>query len=136
MSFVSIGDVQQAVYQNLIGNSQLVLLLAQGAQSVFDAVPHNAIFPYLAIGQVKSEAFDTMADTGQEITITFHVWSKYQGHKEIHGILDALYQVIHQNEFILSGHTVVLAKHIKTETSAKNDGQTKEAVFQFKLFVE
>jgi hypothetical protein len=54
---------------------------------VYDAVPEGAAFPYITLGEDTSIPDDTKTYDGEEITHTLHVWSTYNGKKEVKEIM-------------------------------------------------
>jgi len=53
-------------------------------------------FPFVTIGDDILEPWDTMSDTGIQATVTVHVWSKYEGKKEVKDIQDEIYNALHR----------------------------------------
>lgn len=66
---------------------------------VFDHVPEElpdgsgntvtVTYPYVVIGEPYSQPSDTKTTRGEEVNLTLHAWSEYEGKREIYQILNA-----------------------------------------------
>ena len=82
------------------------LLTANLTYSVYDiaAIPQNTQPPYIAIGDVSATNDSTKTYWGVEVTVTIHMWSKYEGLKEINDMMDAVTQtLVSKNNISLEG---------------------------------
>ena len=68
----------------LRGNAALMAKITKLADSVADAQPT----PYIVVGQTTENCLQTTDNTTNEITTIFHVWSTYNGRKEVLEIRD------------------------------------------------
>lgn len=83
MKCLGFGPVQQAIYDALRTNTDLV---AAVDGRIYDDVPQNEIFPYVSFGEFTSVSYRTHSGPGEEISVSIHVWSKYDGFKEAENI--------------------------------------------------
>jgi len=139
-------DIQQAIYTALIGDSTLFSLLAShmfggspAAPAVYDRVPQASEsedpinFPYVVIGDDTAIPFDTDDKDGQESTITLHIWSRYRGRSETKRIIDAIYNVLHDQSLSISGQTWVYCFFEFSEVFEDNDGLTQHGVVRYRI---
>lgn len=100
--------LQTAVYARLSGDATLVTTL--GAD-VYDAVPDDADFPYVSIGECTESPNDTMGKTGRDMTITVHTWSRYEGMKEVDQIQDRVDALLDRWAPTVSGWSATTMLH-------------------------
>jgi hypothetical protein len=72
--------VQQAIYSALAASTEVQALLGNPPR-VYDHVPPNVTFPYVAFGAIAAQPFDDKDRTGFTQTITLDIWSRYRGSK-------------------------------------------------------
>lgn len=77
--------LQIAIYNRLKSNPDL---------TVYDAVPEGAAFPYVSIGEDTVVDESTKTDNGEEITHTLHVYSSYNGRKEVKEIMNKVLETL------------------------------------------
>lgn len=82
----SLLELQKALFDRLSNDANVAAV----TNGVFDDVPESTPYPYLTIGEATATNWDTKTFNGEEITITFHVWSNYKGKKECYEILDSV----------------------------------------------
>lgn len=104
---LSLSEVNKAIRAALLANSTFVSLVT----GLFDSqnVPDNQNMPYVASGETTITHFNTFGRKGQDITITLHTWSNYNGKKEVEAIQSAIFDVLdqHEDNLIMTGHTCV-----------------------------
>jgi len=83
-------ELQTAIYKLLKSS----VLLTEKVSGVFDAVPENQPYPYVVIGSPFTNPFDTKVTNGEEINLTIHVWSDYNGKKECYELLNICQQLL------------------------------------------
>lgn len=85
--------------------------------TVFDDVPDQPpgmpedSFPYVVIGYDYLEPFDTDDNLGAEVTCDIHVWSIYEGKKEIKTIFEEIYGLLHRQSLSITGAKVIDCLH-------------------------
>lgn len=136
MSIESQWDVQTAIYTALTTHTGLTNLLADAGNSVFDHVPKQTKFPYIVIGDHRAKPFETQQNAGMDIEITLHSWSQYQGQKEIKEITSEIYTVLHDTDFLIPNHILVMNRLLSTETKLEKDGVTYHSIQIFRILTE
>jgi hypothetical protein len=97
------GAIQDAVYDVLTADVTLMTLVS----GIYDAVPENAEFPYVVIGEALELPDDRLDGYGRETVLTLHVWSRHRGFSEATEILARLVTLLdHQSLTITSQHHV------------------------------
>jgi hypothetical protein len=139
--------IQQAIYDKLISDADLIDALAPNVQdktkpAIYDNVPqqvdsgNDSVFPYITIGDDTMIDWDTDTSQGKEATLTLHVWSRYRGRKEVKEIQGIIYDALHLSNLIITGYHSVLMLSEYSETLLDPDGLTRHGVQRFRLIVE
>jgi hypothetical protein len=129
-------DIQTALYTALTGNTALINLLANAGNGIFDYVPKQTKFPYVVIGNHIAKPFDTQQDQGMDVDVTFHIWSQYQGQKEVKAITTEIYNTLHDASFVVPNQNLVMIRLISTEVRQESDGVTYQAIQKFRILTE
>jgi len=93
MSAYSIGDVWKAIFTRLTADATLATMVST---RIYDNVPQGTAYPYIANIDPSMVDNDTKDQDGADNTITLHVWSRYDGTKEVDAVLDRLYALLHR----------------------------------------
>lgn len=141
--------IQEAIYATLRGSGTLAGLLAADAYegspsgaAVYDHVPQMPAaealenFPYVVIGDDTAVEFDTDLVRGQETTVTLHVWDRRRGRRRVKEIIDALYDLLHENYLAISGQQTVLCFWEFTESVPDPDVLTQHGVIRFRIVTQ
>lgn len=124
-------NLQQRVYALLAAAPTI----ASGG--VYDGVPEavasatapDSAFPYVQIGEMDAIPDDvSVADDGEQETITLHVWSRYNGQKEVKQIMQTIKQRLHGIELAVSGRASSLAWVRSRRAFTDPDGKTRHGV--------
>jgi len=117
--------LQKAIYDRL---SQALTC------TIYDSVPQGAAMPYVTIGEDTAIDWSTKLENGQEVTHTLHIWSDYEGAKEVKQITDEVVQAITFQPLELEGFYMVIAMLDMTEVIRDPDGYRHSVVrFRFKI---
>lgn len=127
--------LQQAVFAALSGDSALKALIGDPAR-VFDHVPAQSEFPYIAIGEVSASDWNTKTDSGMEQTLTIHTWSRARGMSETKRIMAAVVNTLDQAPLAVTSHTLVLIRFEFARTLLDPDGLTRHGVQRFRAFTQ
>jgi len=136
MSADSTWDVQTAVFTKLSTDTALTNILADGAGGVLDHVPSEIKFPYVVIGETRSEPLDTMAISGYDVTLTIHTYSQGVGMSETRQIVSVIYNSLHNVSFNVANQILILCQLIDTETKLDIDGKTRHGIQRFQIITE
>lgn len=120
---------QVGLYAALLACSPLAALV--GAR-VYDRVPQNATFPYVAIGDDTAIDWSGQTHLGEEATITIHAWSRQSGRKEVKSIMNAIDDRLHRGSLALEGYGLVSLTRDFAETMEDPDGITIHGVQRFR----
>ena len=124
--------VQDALYTALTADAGVQALLGSPAR-VYDHVPPDAAFPFLTMGAMQAEAFDTADHDGVAQRVTLRAWSRMRGRKEIKAIMDAVYARLHGGTLAISGRKLVLCRFMAAEAALDDDGLTYHGMAQYQI---
>ena len=134
MSAESQWDIQEALYASLQGDTALNIDVED---RIFDHVPEDSIFPYVTLGAMLAEPFDTQINRGLKIRMSLHSFSSYRGMKEIKQIMRSIYNILHEkDDWVIAGHAVVSCRFISSQISFGNDGETRSSIQNFEIITE
>lgn len=125
--------LQQAVFSRLNGDTALVTTL--GAD-VYDHVPDAAAFPYVVIGNVTEGPRDTMGRTGRDLDVTIHVWSQYQGMKQVKEIQNRVDELLDRWAPTVTGWNATQMQQELFETFMDQDGITRHGVSRYGVHID
>ena len=104
--------VQVAVMSVVSADSSLMSLVPGG---VWDYVPPDPVWPYLCLESSDETPDDTMGSSlgsqGRVVTLTFTVFSEYQGRSEQFQIVDALIRLLRETDLTVSGWDHIATWH-------------------------
>ena len=124
--------VQAAIHGRLTGDATLMGMVT----AVHDQVPEDARFPYLAIGDDTAVDFGTKSETGQELTLTLHAWSRAHGRREVKDILARIHALLHQQALTVTGFAHMLTRFEFTQTFRDRDGLTQHGIARYRVVVQ
>ncbi len=126
--------LRAAIHAALIADSGVTAAL--GGAKVYDEPPHDAGFPYVAIGEAR--IVDASSDLGptQEHQLTLHAWSRQGGHKEAHVIAGALLSALDDAPLHPAGHRLVNLRFAIADIRREADGRTYHALLRFRAVTE
>mgnify|MGYP001360623881 CR=1 FL=1 len=122
------------------------LTTALPGQRVYDDVPNlpdgqpASDFPYITVGDDMEVPWDTDDTLGSDITFVLHVWSRYQGKKEVKTIMQNIYNALHRQvaalDALATGVRVVDCLHEFSQIFELGDGATRHGVCRYRLRIE
>ncbi len=125
-------ELQQAVFAALNGDAALAARII----GVFDQVPSGTAFPYVVIGDSKSEDWSSATFTGQEHRFTVEVWSQDSGRMEVKEIMGLIHDVLHDAPLALTGHQLVNLRLLTAEDALEADGITYRGTLKFRAVTQ
>jgi hypothetical protein len=125
-------DIQTAIYTKLTGDATLM----SKVKGIFDHVPDTAEFPYVAIGDFTEAPWDSFSRDGRDVTVTFHIWSRYSGFKEAEDILSIIVGLLNKKGITLSNNTLVRLVYEFSSTLTEEDGITRHIPARFRVQVQ
>jgi len=126
--------LQKAVYAALAADPSVTALI--GAGKVFDDVPREAEFPYIAFGQGLERDWSMGSADGREHVLVLHVWSRHSGRRETFEVMEAVRDALHDQPLTLCGHRLVNLRHEISEARRADDGETYQGVVRFRAVTE
>lgn len=127
-------DIQQGLYNKLTGDATLMALVT----GVFDKVPKDQAFPYIAIGKAIENKFNTFDRQGRDVTEEIYIYSQYEGFKEAFQILDRLVELLDYQSITLSNHSLVYCRYDDSDSdySVIDEGRTRQVRARFKIVAQ
>lgn len=113
-------NLQKAIYEKLLGNSQLVAVVG----GIFDNPPQGEIFPFITLGDVSAGDVSSLESSIAEYRIGIDVWSREAGHKQTADIMDLVYATLHQSSITVSGKSFVSMRFVSSSIQLEDDGWT------------
>lgn len=89
---------------------------------VLDAGQQNATWPYVEIGFIVMNAWDTSPETGFEYVARVHTRSRSASMKEAKDIQGQLYDRLHRGALTVAGYHHVLIERERSEVMRAPDG--------------
>jgi hypothetical protein len=86
----SLLDLQASLYARMASHTPLVSKIS----GIYDEVSEGTPYPYVTIGNPTVNDWGSYTTEGEDITFTLHVWSDYNGKKEVYEIFDLMLEVL------------------------------------------
>jgi Protein of unknown function (DUF3168) len=134
MAEVASWALQRGVYQALAGSSDLTTLL--GEMRICDDAPQAAPYPFVTLGQSVIRDWSTGTEDGAEHNLTLHVWSRTGGKKQVHQIIEAIREVLHDQPLMLADHHLINLRHEFSEARLDPDGDTFHGIVRYRAVTE
>lgn len=134
MSVEASWAMQQAVFASLTADPGLQILLGDPAR-IYDAVPAEAVFPYVTIGEIRVRPYPGLPDAAEH-DLRLHAWSRYGGRKEVKEIMTAVYGVLQDGALPVSGRRLVSLRYVFADIFQRSDFETFHAVMRYRAVTE
>jgi len=133
-------ELQKAMRAAIMADVTLKALVSDPVR-LYDLVPESAPMPYIAYDEPGALEWDvtpteTDAGFGHEHTVMLHVWSAYEGKKEIGAILYRLECIFRDWSASLTGHRLINIRYQFQDRLRDPDGQAYHGVIQFRAVTE
>lgn len=132
MPTTAIFPVQQAFYAALTADSTLMAKLS----AVYDYVPSEPVFPYVALGEGTEVPLNVFAKDGRDATVTLHIWSRAKGFKEATGILDDLNRLLDHKAIAVAGYSLIVCAYEFSQPMRDPDGFTRHIPVRYRVTVQ
>ena len=100
--------IQQAIFSTLSSDDALIAL----CDTISDFGPRqddaSGIYPYIAFGDLILSEDDTDTTRGFDMSLRIHTYSDAGGTKECRQIQDAMYDLLHLSNLIVTGYNTVI----------------------------
>lgn len=120
---------QKAVYSELTGDATLLAMVS----GIFDEPPQASAFPYITIGEGTETPQDTFGKQGKDNVLTTHVWSRYNGFKEIGLIVERMNLTLDSATLSIAGYTTVHVTHSASRLFRDPDGETRHGIIEYEM---
>lgn len=121
-------QLQKAIYDKLKTDLNPI--------QVYDNVPQNASFPYVAIGEDTAIEWETDEVKGTESTLTIHIWSRQKSRVQTKTIMGQVYTALSRASLTLTAGTLVTIDFEFGETLLDADGETRHGIMRFRALIE
>ena len=125
--------VQDAIHDTLKADAGVIALVST---RVYDHVPQNEVFPYIALGEATGDQFDDKAKGGMSQVITIHTWSRYRGSKETKQIMGAVVAALDRANLSVTGHDLAWIRFTFSDLFIDPDGFTRHGVQNFEVVTQ
>ncbi|MCK8779085.1 DUF3168 domain-containing protein [Rhizobium sp. NTR19] len=126
-------ELQGAIVSRLKASAALTAL---NKGRVYDAVPDNAVFPYVTVGEGDETSDDVDCVDGFEISLDIDVWSRATGFPEAKAISDEIRKALKTPDLTIPTNALVSFRHRQTRFLRDPDGLTSHAVMTFEAIAE
>lgn len=126
--------IQKSIYAQLRGSDVLRQIMGDPVR-VYDDPPPESNFPYITIGEARTEPFEGIEDA-MEHDISLHVYSKYSGRREMKLIIDGIYETLHESDFTISEQCLVNIRFVFADMFRKSDGSVFQGVIRFRVVTQ
>ncbi len=124
--------IWQAVHNAVYGLLDTALT---GVAAVYDAVPHNAAYPYVDLAAQNRTPADTLSTRGHNFQLYPAVYSQHKGPQEVRAILDAMDAALHNACFTLATGHAVRCRVTDAKCMRDADGRSYQGGATIELFV-
>jgi hypothetical protein len=125
--------LQQAVFATLCAAGDVHAL---AGNRIFDAVPRNAAFPYIVVGEAAETPNNSADGSLSEHKLQVHIWSRGGGHREIKQLAEAVREALDGASLVLSGHCLIDLAFASAGYQRESDGETYRATLGFRAVTE
>jgi Protein of unknown function (DUF3168) len=126
--------LQKAIHACLIADA--ATLASIGGPRIYDDVPRQPVFPYVAYGQSTVRDWSTGTDDAHEHIVTLHVWTRASGRKLAHEISSAIEVALDQQALVLDGHRLISLRHEFTDVRREADNETWRGIVRLRAVTE
>jgi hypothetical protein len=126
--------IQRGIYQALVNSTDVTTLL--GGARIYDDSPQAANLPFVSLGQSELRDWSTGTEDGAEHLLTLHVWSRADGKKQVHEIIEAIRGVLHDQHLMLPDHQLVNLRHEFSEARPDPDGDNFHGIVRYRAVTE
>lgn len=127
-------ELQKSLFQALSADTAVVALL--GGAKIYDDVPRGTGLPYITFGQSTLRDWSTGTEPGFEHLITLHVWSRVNGEREVHALIEAIRACLHDTPLTVASHRLVNLRFEFSDTVRDPDGETSHGIVRYRAITE
>jgi hypothetical protein len=127
-------ELQKAIHGALTSDAAVTASL--GGARVYDDVPRGAELPYVTFGASTARDWSTGTEAGSEHSVVLNVWSRHAGEREVHLIMAAVRDALHEAALGITGHRLISLRHEVSEAVRDPDGETYRGIIRFRAVLE
>lgn len=126
--------IQQALYAALTADTMLMSLIT----GVYDYVPEDVVFPYVAIGEATEIPDNRHGGFGRQTTVTLHVWTRHRGHSKGLAIGSRVTALLDHQPLAITGAAWVATRFefSQTLTDPEPPGDVRHLVLRYRVITE
>lgn len=124
--------LQQAVYAQLTGDTQLMALIS----GVFDEVTTAARMPYVVLADVHELASEAHDRGGVDASMVIDVWSVYRGYTEVATIAANVDRLLHRRALTVAGFTHVSIANETHQFMRDPDPDLRRCSTRYRIWLE
>jgi len=103
---------------------------------VYDAVPNDAPYPFVSLGETTTLDSSAKGESVLKVTSTLHIYSRYAGMKEVKTILNEIYAALTSRKLHLGPEfRIITDKHDGT-SNLRDDEVTRHTVLRWWYLIE
>jgi len=127
-------ELQKAVLAKMLATGGVTALV--GAR-IYDELPAaEPTYPYVHLGEMMTDRFDTKDGAGWDVELTLHVWSRYRGKKQTQDVLDALEVALNRAVLTVTGYAAVNCEIMQMMNLEDADGLTRHGVARLRVVLQ
>ena len=119
--------LQEALYQRLKNSL---------STPVYDAVPDNAPYPFIALGETTSTDESAKGENVLRVTATLHIFSQYAGMKEAKAILNQIFTALSKRKLDLSPDFRIILDKLDGVMNLRENKTTRHSVIRWIYLIE
>jgi len=131
--------IQTKIYEALTGDATL---MSDVGNRIYDEIPSGLgadNYPRIEIGDMDSDENNTKTTNGWDVEVEIHVWSKYDGNKEIQQIMRQIHDLLHRQEATvgpLTDHDLILIEEVSRVTVKDLEPDMRHSVQRFRVIAD
>lgn len=125
-------SLQKALYEVLINDIPLIAIV----MGIYDKVPDNAAFPYIAIGEMRCADWASKTTSGMECMATLTIFSREGGRQQAAQIMERLYALLHDSNIAVDDHQLVMMRFASSGIELESDGVTYRGRMGFRTLLQ
>lgn len=126
-------QILQQVYEKLTANSSLMSLVND---AVFDHVPQEEVFPFVAIGElIETENNTDDPQQGVQASLNVHSFSRDYGRNVTGQIQLEITNALHRATLTSSGSNFLSIDEVQAQSFIDADGITNHGIIEFNIIV-
>ncbi len=132
MTSDALWQLQKEIFTKLSTDSTLTAMVS----GVYENVPQDSAFPYVAISDMQSADWSTKTTKGAQVIIRVDAFTRERGSKKLLEIMTRVSDLLHQCSLTLTGHTLINLRLLDNDMLKANDGLTYIGASRFRAVTQ